>query len=51
MLRLEYLPAAGSRVWRKSSLTMHPQGRENMERTAAALKVQDGWHDWRIVTE
>lgn len=51
MLRLEYLPDERSRVWRKSSLKMHVEGRQNMERTAEALKAQENWHDWRIVEE
>ena len=51
MLRLQYLPEPGSRVWRNSSLQMHPQGRSNMEASARALKAQERWHDWRIVEE
>lgn len=48
-IRLQYLPNDKSRVWRDSSLTMWAAGRANMESTARALKVQEGWHDWRIV--
>lgn len=48
MLSLEYLPTPTARAWRRSSLQMHPEGRPNMERTAAALALQDGWHAWRI---
>ena len=51
MLRLEYKPKASSRTWRKSSLTMHPEGRENMEATAKALREQEGWYATRIVEE
>lgn len=50
MLQLQYKPAATSRAWRNSSLRMHPEGRANMEATAAALQRQEGWHAWRIVT-
>ena len=48
-IRLQFLPSDRSRVWRDSSLTMWAAGRENMEKTAQALKVQEQWHDWRIV--
>lgn len=48
-IRLQYLPSATARVWRDSSMTMWAAGRENMEKSARALKVQEGWHDWRIV--
>lgn len=48
-IRLQYLPASTSRTWRNSSLTMWAAGRENMEASARALKVQERWHDWRIV--
>ncbi|WP_374139439.1 hypothetical protein [Sphingomonas sp.] len=48
-IRLQYLPAPTSRAWRNSSLTMWAAGRANMEATAASLKAQEGWHDWRIV--
>lgn len=51
MIALEYKPTAASRKWRRSSLRMHPEGRANMERTAEALKAQEGWHDWRIVVD
>jgi hypothetical protein len=48
-IRLEYLPTAASRKWRKSSLSMWAQGRANMEATAKALQQQEGWHAWRII--
>ena len=51
MIRLQYMPTERARAWRNSSLTMHPEGRANMEKTARALLVQEGWHDWRIVEE
>ncbi len=51
MLRLEYLPTAASRAWRKASLMMHMEGRATMEATAKALQVQERWHDWRITIE
>ena len=47
MIILEYLPTAKSRKWRRA-FVMHPEGRENMEKAARALKAQEGWHDWRI---
>ena len=50
MIRLQYKPTPRS-GWRNSSLTMHPQGRENMEADARALAVQNGWAAWRIVPE
>lgn len=50
-IRLQYLPNDRARVWRNSSLTMWAAGRENMEKTAAALQLQEGWHAWRIVTD
>lgn len=49
MIALEYKPSERARAWRRSSLTMHPEGRANMEATARALQAQDGWHAWRIV--
>jgi hypothetical protein len=49
LLRLEYLPTNKSRVWRKASITMRLEGRAQLELTAAALKAQEKWHDWRIV--
>lgn len=51
MLRLQYMPDERSRAWRNSSLTMHPAGRANMEKTAEALKLQERWHAWQIVEE
>lgn len=48
-IRLQYLPTPTSRAWRNSSLTMWAAGRPTMEMTAAALKAQNGWHDWRII--
>ena len=48
-IRLQYLPSPTARTWRNSSLTMWAAGLENMEATARRLKVQEGWHDWRIV--
>jgi hypothetical protein len=51
MLRLEYKPNERARAWRRSSLTMHAEGRANMQATARALTIQEGWHAWRIVEE
>lgn len=52
MLRLEFMPAATSRTWRKSSLTMHMEARGNLEtEIAPALARQENWHAWRIVEE
>lgn len=48
-IRLQFLPAATSRAWRDSSLTMWAAGRDNMEATARQLQAQEGWHAWRIV--
>lgn len=50
MIQLQYMPTASSRKWRNSSLRMHPEGRANMEATAKALKAQNGWHDYRIIS-
>jgi hypothetical protein len=46
---LEYLPTPTSRAWRRSSVTMWAAGRANLEKTAAALQVQEGWHAWRVI--
>ena len=51
MIRLQYKPTDKARVWRNSSLTMYPEGRANMEKTARALMAQEGWHAWRIIEE
>jgi hypothetical protein len=48
-IRLQYLPSPTARAWRDSSLSMWKEGRENMEKTAAALQLQNGWHAWQIV--
>lgn len=49
MIALEFKPSPRSRDWRRSSLRMHPEGRANMEKTAAALATENNWHAWRIV--
>lgn len=49
-IRLEYKEKPTSRVWRKSSLSMYKQGIDNMKSTAKAIKAQEGWHDYRIVS-
>jgi hypothetical protein len=28
---------------------MWAAGRANLEKTAAALQVQEGWHAWRVI--
>lgn len=48
-IRLQFKPSPAARVWRDSSLTMWAAGRANMEATAAALALQNGWHAWQIV--
>ncbi len=48
-IRLQYLPDPNARVWRDSSLTMWAAGRDNMEKSAAALQKQNKWYAWRIV--
>lgn len=50
MIALEYRPSKASRKWR-TAYRMHTAGRENMTRDAPAFAMQDGWYDWRIVTE
>ena len=48
MITLYYLPFKNSRLWRKSSLTMHPAGINNMQKDAESLARQNGWHKWEI---
>jgi hypothetical protein len=50
MICLEYKPTTRSRKWRVA-YRMHEAGRDNMKKDAPELCRQEGWHDWRIVTE
>lgn len=50
MIALEYRRTARTRNW-QTAYRMHTAGRENMAKEAPALARQEGWHDWRIVTE